>query len=90
MVLGKELQLVRGDQGESGGSGQGFRAHVLSELGCVSLESFTLFGSSALGRTDAHNTGMDAAGDAVLLLDVDLGQMEVLGVECKVVFNVSL
>ena len=33
---------------------------------------------------------MDGAGDAVLLLDVDLGQVEVLDVKCKVVFDVSL
>jgi hypothetical protein len=33
---------------------------------------------------------VDAASDTVLLLDVDLGQVEVLLVECKVVFDVSL
>ena len=72
MILGQELEFVRGDERESGGSGEGFGTHVLSQFGGVSLESFTLFGSSTLGGANTHDTGMDAACDAVLLLDVDL------------------
>ena len=33
---------------------------------------------------------MDSTSDTVLLLNVDLGEMEMLLLECKVVFNVSL
>ena len=90
VILCQELELVGSNQGNCSRSSDALRTNVLSKFGGVSLESFSLIRSTALGWTDTHNTGMDTAGDAVLLLDVDLGQMEVLGVECKVVFNVSL
>ena len=63
---------------------------MLSELGGVSNETLTLLTTADLSRSETHNAGMNAAGDAVLLLDVDLGQVEVLLVKCKVVFDVSL
>ena len=63
---------------------------MLSELGGVSNETLTLLTTADLGRSETHNAGMNAAGDTVLLLDVDLGQVEVLLVKCKVVFDVSL
>ena len=89
-VLGEEAKLVGGDQGEGSGAGNGLGAHVLSKLGGVSLEALTFAGSTDLNGTETDNTGVDAASDAVLLLDVDLGQVEVLLVKCKVVFDVSL
>ena len=63
---------------------------MLSKFGGVTLESLTLHAAADLGGTDAHDTGVDAASNAVLLLHVDLGQIEVLGVKSKVVFDVSL
>ena len=63
---------------------------MLSELGCVSLETFSLLATSDLSRADTNNTGVNTASDAVLLLDVDLGQTEVSSVESKVIFDVSL
>ena len=89
-VLGEESQLIGGDQGEGSGAGNGLGADVLSELGGVSLETLTFARSTDLNGTETDNAGVDTAGDAVLLLDVDLGQVEVLLVECKVVFDVSL
>ena len=46
---------------------------VLSKLGSVSLVSV----SSGLG-SDSNDSGVDSAGDAVLLFDVDFGQLEVV------------
>ena len=40
-VLGKESQLVGGDEGKGSGASDGLGAHVLSELGGVSLEALT-------------------------------------------------
>ena len=86
----EELQFLRGDEGDGAIGAHGLWEDVLSEFCGVSLESFTLRASASFGGTRTHNAGVDAAGDAVLLLDVDLGQMEVLGVlVCKVVFHVS-
>ena len=63
---------------------------MLSELGGVSLEALTLARAADLNGAKTDDTGVDAASDTVLLLDVDLGEVEVLLVECKVVFDVSL
>ena len=63
---------------------------MLSELGGVSLEALSLLATADLGGTDTHNTGVNTASYAVLLLDVDLGQTEVSSLESKVVFDVSL
>ena len=62
----------------------------MAELGSEALEAVSLFALASLARTNANNARVDATCDAVLLLYVDLGQMEVLGVKSKVVFNVSL
>ena len=90
MVPLEELELLGGNEGEGGRTSDGLRAHVLAELGGVTLEALALLTLAGLGGADTHDTGVDTAGDAVLLLDVDLGQVEVLGVKSKVVFNVSL
>ena len=90
MVPLEELELLRGNEGEGRRTSDGLRAHVLAELGGVTLEALALLTLAGLGGADTHDTGVDTAGDAVLLLDVDLGQVEVLGVKSKVVFNVSL
>ena len=60
---------------------------VLSELGGVSLVSI----SSSLG-SDSHNSGVDSAGDAVALLDVNLWQDESVlsGIVSVVIFDISL
>ena len=63
---------------------------MLSELGGVSLEALSLLATADLSGTDTHDTGVNTASDAVLLLDVDLGQIEVRCLESKVVFDVSL
>ena len=90
LVLLKELHLFRRDQGDGAIAAHGFWAHVISEFCGVSLEALTLCTSTGLGGTSAHDAGVDGASDAVLLLDVDLGEVEVLLVlVCKVVFHVS-
>jgi hypothetical protein len=54
---------------------------VVSQLGGVPLVSVALSTSTAYAGASAHDTSVDAARDAVLLLDVDLGQGEgLLGV----------
>ena len=59
---------------------------VLSKLGSVSLVSV----SSGLG-SDSNDSGVDSAGDAVLLFDVDLGQLEVVwSIISVVIFDISL
>ena len=63
---------------------------MLSELGGVSLETFTFGVATDLDRSETNDTSVDTAGNAVLLLDVDLGEREVLLVKSIVVFNVSL
>tara|TARA_B110000503_G_C6909410_1_gene314064 strand:- start:36 stop:644 length:609 start_codon:yes stop_codon:yes gene_type:complete len=89
-VLAEEPELVLGDQRQSGGASEGLEANVLSKLGGVSLETLTLAGSTNLDGTEADNTGVNTAGNAVLLLDVNLGDVEVLDVKGKVVLNISL
>ena len=62
----------------------------MSEFGGVTLETLTLLSATDFSGTKTNNTSVNAASNAILLLDVDLGQVEVLLIECKVVFNVSL
>ena len=90
MVPREEPELLGGDQGEGSGASDGFGAHVLAELGGVTLEAFSLLSLAGLGGTDTDNTGVNTAGNAVLLLDVDLGEVEELGVKSIVVFDISL
>ena len=54
----------------------------LSELGGVSSVSIT----SGLG-SNSDNSGMDGAGNAVALLEIDFWEMEVLGISV-VIFNI--
>ena len=89
-TLVEELKLIWGDKGDGGAASDGLSADVLSKLGGVSLETLSLHASADLGGTNTHDTGVNTAGDAVLLLDVDLGQIEVRCLESKVVFDVSL
>ena len=90
MVPRQELELLRRDQRQRSRASKGLRAHVLAQLSGVTLEAFALFALAGLGGADADDTGVDAAGDAVLLLDVDLGEVECLLVEREVVLDVSL
>ena len=62
----------------------------MSEFGGVTLETLTLLSATDFSGTKANDTSVNATRNAILLLDVDLGQVEVLLIECKVVFNVSL
>ena len=62
----------------------------MSEFGSVTLESFTLLTTTDLSGTKTNNTSVDTTGDAVLLFDVNFGQVEVLLIKCKVVFDISL
>ena len=63
--------------------------NVVSEFSGVSLESISFGSGSANCRTNTHNLGMDGAGYGVVLLDVNLGECEVLLIVCEVVFDVS-
>ena len=86
----EELHSFRGDEWNGAISTDGFGSHVISEFGGVSLKPFTLGAGAGLGGTCAHDTGVDSASDAVLLLDVDLGEVEVIGVlVSEVFFHVS-
>ena len=40
------------------------------------LEAFTFLALTSLTRADAHSARVDGAGDAVLNLDINFGQME--------------
>ena len=62
---------------------------VGSQLGSVSLVSISLSSSTANAGTSAHDTSVDSTRDAVILLDVDLGQVEELLTVGGVLLNVS-
>ena len=65
---------------DGGSSGDSFiRVDVASELGSVSLVSVAFNSSTANGGAGAHDTSVDATRDTVNLLDIDLGQVELLG-----------
>lgn len=64
-------------EGDGGGTSDGFNGvDVAPETGRVSLESSSFDSSAANAGASAHDTGVDAARDAVLLLNIDLGQVE--------------
>ena len=63
---------------------------MVSDLGSVALETFATAGSTHLHGTETDNTGVDAASNTVLLLNIDLGQVEVLRVKSELLFDVSL
>ena len=85
----EELEhLVVIAEGDSGGTSDGFNGvDVAAQLGGVSLVSIAFDSGTAYAGAGAHNTSVDAAGDAVLLLDVDLGQGE--GLVSRVLLQVS-
>ena len=62
---------------------------VAADLGGVSLVSVSLGSSSAYAGTGANDTGVDATGHTVIVLDIDLGQVEVLLVIGGVLLNIS-
>lgn len=90
VLLVEEAELLRGDDGQGSAAGNGLDADVLSELGGVALETLALQATADLHGADTHLAGVDGATDAPLGLDIDLGEVEVLRVKCKVVFDVSL
>ena len=61
----------------------GLGSHVLSELGGVSV-------SSVLNSSVSHNTGVNGARDAVGLLDVNLGHLEVSLSVSVILLDISL
>jgi len=63
---------------------------VLANFGSVALEAITLGSGASNGGASAHVSGVNGAGDAVGDLHEDLGQVEVLLVECIVLLDVTL
>ena len=89
-VLLEELHSFRRDQGGQSDGAQSLWANVVSELGGESFEALSLRASAGFGGTSAYDARVDSTSDAVLLLDVDLGEVEVLSVRVReVVFHVS-
>ena len=70
-------------EGERGVAGLVLRAHVLSELGGVSLRS-------VLDSAVADDSRVNGARYAVRQLHVDLGHLEVSRVVCVVFLDISL
>ena len=89
-LLVEESKLVLGDQGKGTGASEGLKAHVLSQFGCVSLEAIALTGSTHLDGAETNDAGVDSASNAVVQLDIDLGDVEVLLVKGVVVLDISL
>merc|ERR1712013_734788 len=74
-TLLEEAELGLVDEGESCSSCEGLDSvHVVTELGRVSLVSISFGTGSANGGADTNDTSVDSARDAVLLLNVDLGE----------------
>ena len=85
-VVRQECSLSEACGGwDSESTSSGLLSDVLSELGGVSLISIT----SGLG-SDSDNSGVDGAGHAVTLLDVNLGKLEVAVVVSVVLLDISL
>ena len=71
------LLFVTEAKGDGSGTSDGVRGEdVAAQLGRVSLVSVTLGASTAGLGAGTHDTRVDGAGDAVILLDVDLGHLE--------------
>ena len=86
----EESELALVNEGESCSSSQSLdRVHVVAEFGGVSLESISFGSGSANSRADTNDTGVDGTRHAVLQLDVDLWECEVLLIVCVVVLDVS-
>ena len=62
---------------------------VHANLGSVPDESLSLDSGTANGGSGTDDSGVDGARDAVLLLDVDLGEVEVLLIVSVVLLDVS-
>jgi hypothetical protein len=89
-LLVEEFKLVLGDQGKGTGASEGLKAHVLSQFGCVSLEAIAFAGATHLDGAETDDAGVDSASNAVVQLDIDLGDVEVLLVKGVVVLDISL
>ena len=75
---------------DSSSSSDGFIGiDVAAYLGGVPLVSVTFGSSSAYAGTGTDDTGVDATGHTVIVLDIDLGQVEVLLVIGGVLLNIS-
>ena len=76
----EELELLFNVTERDGGSASDslVGADVVANLGSVSLVSVPLHSSTANCGASADDTSVDAAGDAVVHLDVDLGHNEEL------------
>ncbi len=70
-------------EGEGGIASLVLRVQVVSELGGVSLHS-------VLNSSDAHDSRVDSARDAVGKLHVDLGNLEVIKVVGVAFLDISL
>lgn len=75
------------DGGRSSDVFKGFG--VTAQLGRVSLVPVTFGTSAAKAGAGTYNTGVDGARDTVLLLNIDLGQVELLLVIGRVLLDVS-
>ena len=86
----EELHSLRRDEWDSTAASESLESDVISELGCESLESLTLGASTANAGTSANDTGVNGTSNTVLLLNVELGQVEKLGILIsKVLFHIS-
>jgi len=75
---------------DGGGTSDGFNGvDVTSQAGGVSLVSIAFSSGTAYAGTSANDTSVDAARHAVLHLDVDLGQVEVLDIVGRVLLDIS-
>ena len=90
LALLEESKLALVNEREGCSSGKGLnRVNVVTEFGGVSLESISFDSGSADSGADTHDTGVDGARHAVLQLDIDLWECEVLLVVCEVVLDIS-
>ena len=89
IVLFEELE--KSGEGKGSGASDFFKTNIwaLSQLGGVTLEALSLAGAADLHGSEADSAGVDAAGNAVLLLDIDLGEVEVLVTESELFLDIS-
>lgn len=89
IVLFEELE--QSGEGKGGGARDLLKTHgrALSQLGGVTLEALALAGTADLHRSEADSAGVDAAGNAVLLLDIDLGEVEVFVTKGELLLDIS-
>ena len=89
IVLFEELE--QSGEGKGGRAGDLLKTHgrALSQLGGVTLEALTLASAADLHRSEADSAGVDAAGNAVLLLDIDLGEVEVFITKGELLLDIS-